>query len=597
MAQAFDPFAKPELINKTARFRDINSLDLVYEGKQYEGRPDWWTGKSGRNSSEAPLRERKPCIIYKLPKASVQQVVRFLFGDKRFPSISIESVKPEPKEQPDIEGLPERPEPLEPSEDPNYPLLERPEADALSGWIGKLIECANVEPMMRAIAAKAIACKTAVAVVEVDRGEFKITLPRPQDCWAKFADDKPDHEVERLLWCYEFDKEVAGEDGAPVIKRHIFRREWDAANVYIYDDVALEHGKPVEWGTPTTTKHGLSFCPVLWFRNEPEYASGMDGRGLYEDLHDEFEALDMALSRRHQGIIYLGTPQIVETGVEEGDGPDPTGRKAVTPGYGGRAEFAVAPKARRIAPDAVWTYEGKDVTVSLLETSGKAFEVGTNHVNDIRSRLLETMGIVLTSMADTVSRVSTGAEMSARFLALAHAPLIALVQEYRHAWWPNGLRPLLLMLMRMTVELAESNQAILVPGTVDAVKILEKFKSDDGKWLGPQMRPHWGKFFEPSNSELKEGVDAAVAGKTGNVISSRTAVEFAAHDFGVDNVEVEMDEIEADKVTAVAKQQEQLESEIAMLSEAQPNEAPGAVPKVPKPAKPKPAAKKPAKKA
>ncbi len=591
MAQAFDPFAKPELINKTARFREINALEKIYEGRQYDGRPDWWTGRKGNHGEPVPLRERKPCITYKLPKASVQQVVRFLFGEKRFPKVTVSAVKEEPREQPDIEGLPEKPEPLERSPDPNFPELERPEADLLNDWIAKLIEHANLEPMMRAIACKAVACKSAAVVVEVDRGEFKLTLPRPQDCWAKFADDDPNHEVERLLWCYEFDKEVAAEDGTPTHKRHVFRREWDAKSVYVYDDVPLEHGKPIVWGQPVETPHGLTFCPVLWIRNEPEYGEGQDGRSLIEDLGEEFEALDMALSRRHQGIIYLGVPQLVETGVEAGDGPSADGRKSGTPGYGSGAagEYKVAPPARRIAPDSVWTYEGKEVDVKLLETSGKAFEVGTAHVNDIRSRLLETMGVVLTSMADTVSRVSTGAEMSARFLALAHAPLIALVQEYRHAWWPYGLRPLLLMLMRMTLELAGSNQQILVPGTQDAVKLLGKFKSSDGKWLGPQMRPHWGRFFEPSNAELKEGAEAAVTAKDGNVVASRTAVEFVAHDFGVDNVEAELDAIEADKVTAVAKAQEQLEAETEVLAKVQP---PGAAPKPPGVPK-KPTPKKP----
>lgn len=589
MAQAFDPFAKPELLNKTARFRDINALESIFEGKQYEGRPNWWTGKKGDRGDAVPLRERKPCIVYKLPKASVQQVSRFLFGEKRFPKISVSSVREEPKEQPELEGLPEPPEPLERKPDANFPELERPEADFLSEWIGKLVEFGNIEPMMRAIAVKAIACKTAVVVVEVDRGEFKLTLPRPQDCWARFVDGDPTHEVERLLWCYEFDKEVADEAGKPVCKRHIFRREYDATNVYLYDDVELRQGRDVEWGTPMAVPHGLSFCPVLWIRNEPEYGVGIDGRSLFEDLGEEFEALDMALSRRHQGIIYLGVPQLVETGVQPDDGPSEDGRKAGTvgtPGYGSQPEYKVAAPARRIAPDSVWTYEGKDVDVKLLETSGKAFEVGTAHVNDIRSRLLETMGIVLTSMADTVSRVSTGAEMSARFLALAHAPLIALVQEYRHAWWPYGLRPLLLMLMRMTLELGGSNQAVLIPGTADAIELLKKFKTADGKWIGPQMAPHWGRFFEPSNAELKEGAEAAVTAKDGNVISARTAAEFVSHDFGVDNVEIELDEIEADKVTAVAKQQEQLEAETAVLAKAQTSGASAPAAKPPKTKKP-----------
>lgn len=532
MAKAFDPFSKPELLSKTTRHRELTKLDALYCGKQYEGRPNWWTGKFREGDEERPLRERKPCVIYKLPKAAVQQVVRFLFGDKRFPKISAET-----------------------SEDTEegYPAISNDDAETLSEWIASLIEHGNVQPNTRAIATKAVACKTAVVVLEVDRGNFRVVLPRPQDCFARFEDDDPTHPVTRLLWCYEFDKEVADEHGLPVTKRHIFRREWDATSVYVYDDAEIKHGQEVEWPAPTVTSHGLSFCPVLWLRNEAEYSSGIDGESLIADLGDEFEALDMALSRRHQGIIYLGAPQLVETGVEPGDGPDASGRKAIgevgthVTKHGGKA-----PRARRVAPDCVWTYEGKDVDVKLIETSGKAFEVGTNHVNDIRSRILETMGVVLTSMADTVNRVTVGAEMSARFLALAHAPLIALVQEYRHTWWPHGLRQILSMMMRMTVELSKSGQRVMIPGTETALPVLQKFVVN-GEWVTPRMTPHWGKFFEPSASELKEGVDAAVAGKDGRVISETTAIEYCAQDFGIDSVETEIEEIEGDKAEAEQK--------------------------------------------
>lgn len=534
---SLDLFARPELIAQTARFREIEKLEKVYRGKQYDGRADWWTGKHKPGDEEVPLRERKPCIIYRLPKAATEQVVRFLFGEKRFPKISFEVNE----------------------DDSTFPGMSVDDASALQKWMSLAIEHAQVQPGMRAIAKKAISCKTAVVIVELDEGKFRLTIPRSQDCHAQFKDGSPDKPVEKLVWCYQFDKEVADETGAPKEKRHIFRREWDAQNVYVYEDVELIPGKPIAWGAPTVTPHGLSFCPVLWIRNESEHCEGVDGESLYEGLIEEFEALDMSLSRRHQGIIYLGAPQLVETGVEPGDGPDATGRKAGPEGYSGGAggEYAVAPKARRIAPDSVWTYEGEKVSVDLVETSGKAFEVGTAHVNDIRSRVLETMGVVLTSMADTVSRVTTGADMSARFLALAHAPLIALVQEYRHTWWPKGLKPLLSMMMRMTYEATKANQVVAIPGTEKVSDILARFATGDG-WQDPIMTAHWGKFFDPSSQEISTSVDAVVKAKEGKLISHETAVEFNSHDFGVDSVETEMEEIEADETKAIERETAEL---------------------------------------
>lgn len=531
-----DLFSRPELIPRTARFREIEKLDKVYEGKQYEGRPDWWTGKRSPNDDEAPLRERRPCIIYKLPKAATEQVVRFLFGEGRFPKISFEIN----------------------ADDKNFPGVNEAEASLLQSWTATLIESANVQPTIRALAKKAIACKTAVAVVELDDGKFRVLMPRPQDCHAQFENGDPSKPVERLVWCYQFDKEVADDRGEPVCKRHLFRREWDTDAVYVYDDVEMVPGKPISWGSPTVTPHGLSFCPVLWMRNETDHCEGVDGESIYEDLLEEFEALDMTLSRRHQGIIYLGAPQLVETGVEAGDGPDATGRKAVTPGYGAGAAHSVAPRVRRIAPDSVWTYEGEKVDVKLIETSGKAFEVGTAHVNDIRSRALETMGVVLTSMADTVSRVTAGADMSARFLALAHAPLIALVQEYRPTWWASGLRPLISMMMRMTQEATRDGQIVSIPGTEKVSNILKRFHSELG-WNDPIMTAHWGKFFDPSTSEIKTSVEATLKAKDGKLISHETAVEFNSHDFKVDSVEKEMSEIEQDETKSNERETAELQ--------------------------------------
>ena len=527
-----DFFQRPELLCKTARYRRIGTLDRVYEGRQYDGRPNWWTGQHKPGDKEVPLRERKPCVIYKLPKAAVRQVVNFLFGEGRFPKISLEVS----------------------AGDSGYPALNEEEATQLSKWISAAIEAASIQTNIQAIAERAIATGSAPVVIELIEGSYKFSFPRAQDSWAEFVNDTPERGVRRFVWCYEYQEERIDRGGAVVSVTMMFRREWDEKNVYVFEPVEIKPGVDLAWGTPETKPHGLSFCPVVWIQNEPEYAESIDGISLIADLEDEFEALDMALSRRHQGIIYLGAPQIVETGVEEDDGPSADGRRAGPAGFSGEGPgYRVTDKARRIAPDSVWTYQGKDVDVKMLETSGKAFEVGTAHVNDIRSRVLETMSVVLTSMTDTLGRVTNGAEMSARFLALAHAPLIALVQRYRQSWWPKALRPVLDMMLRMAVEVSASNQVVLVPGTESVTKIASRFAAD-GQWTPVRMTAKWGRFFDPSSSEIKTSTEAAAKAKDKSLISHETAVEFVAHDYSIDSVEEELREIAKDQTTAVSNE-------------------------------------------
>jgi len=545
---AYDPFAKPEHLSAMQRYREIDRLDRIFRGKQYDGRPDWWNGKDSRGNV-VPLRERRPCIRYKLAAAATNQVVRFLFGDKRFPKVSVPFDNPEtPLKDGDV------------SED---------ESKQLDAWLDELIESAKLQPRMRAAARMGISRKTAVMVFEVVDGEVSVQMPRPQDCYAKFEADDPSKPVVALVWCYEFDKEVTDKQGRPVCERHYFRREWSETETIVYDDVKKVIGKEVEWGNPRRQPHGLKFCPVLWIRNDSEEARSVDGCGLYEGLEEDLEALDMTLSRRHQGVVYFGAPQPYETGVEPGDGPEGDTTAGVG-GYSPAGEVKhgeVVGGKRKIAPESMWTYAGENVNVALLETTGKAFEVGTLHVNDIRSRCLESMGVVLTSMSDTVSRVTTGAEMSAKFLALAHAPLIALTQEYRHTWWPHGLKAALSMLMRMVVDLAGSNQTINVTGTEEIVKLLSGFYGKEGKWRCPRLEPKWGQFFEPSSTEVKSTVDAAKVAKESGFICAKTGIQRVAPDFGVDDIQAEREAIEQEHEEAEEKAAERARNETAALHE------------------------------
>ncbi len=560
MASAFDPFAAPEHLSAMARYRSIDRLDRIFEGTQYEGRPDWWTGVHKEGEDPVPVQRRKPCIRYKLAAAATHQVVRFLFGDERYPKV----VVPYDDEETDAkEGD-----------------VTEEQSKQIERWIDDLTEAANLKPVVRSWACRGIACKTSVLIVELIQGRFRFKQPRPQDCYAEFANGDPRDAVLRFVWCYEFDKEVVDpQTSRPRLERYYFRRDWDTRNVTIYPEIKKELGKRVEWYPERVEPHGLSFCPVLWARNDAEDLDSIDGRGLYEGLESDLEALDLTLSRRHQGVIALGTPQPFETGVEEGDGPGQSEPKGAVGGFAsGTAESATGihgkaePRGRRTAPDLMWTYQGRQVSVGLLETSGKAFEVGTNHINDIRSRCLETMGVVLTSMADTVSRVTSGAEMSAKFLALAHAPLIVLVQEYRHTWWPHAMSALLSMCMRMTAEVTRSGKAVAVVGTDQIAGLLQSFLTPEG-WKTPRMTPKWGRFFEPSSQEVQTNVEASIKAKDGGLIQPKTAVQQVAHDFGVDDIQAEIKAIEEKQA-----EEKQAEDELLEIARGTGKGAPGRSP-------------------
>ena len=564
MADAkFDPIKRPDLIKETDRHHDICRLRAYYDGKQYDKRPDWWTGLDG-NGNQVPLRERKPCVVYGLPKAAAGQVVRFLFGDGRFPGVNV----PCRKEDDDADDAEEQGAPTPPPADLEALELDEESAEDVQRWLVEFIEKSCLKQRLKALARTGVACRTSVAVMSLRGGRYKFDMPRPEDCWPRFRNDDPSDDVVELAWCYEFEKNIL-ENGKVRKKRFWFRRAWDAQNHYIWPDLEKKLGVDPQWGAPQVIPHGLGFCPVIWTRNSTDSAGeDIDGESIYEGLFDQFDALNFAYSQRHRGIFYLGVPQPYETGVDEDDGPEATGRKAGPVGYsqGGGAPDASRPgaqqpAARRMAPDEVWSYQGKDVKVGLIETTGVAFEVATKHVDDIRSRACEEMGVVLASMHDTTGRVTTGAEMSAKFLALAHAPLIALVGELRHCWWADALEPILSMAMRMCAVL--DGKGILIPGSQRVSKLLKPFiqvtqtvdeegdERDVQTWMAPKLEPLWGRYFEPSAQEVQQGVTAANLAVDGGLISKERGARYVADDFGVEDVDRELDAIEAEKAESL----------------------------------------------
>ncbi len=569
---------KPENIRKLPRYKELAELQAYFESKQYDGRPDFWSGTKHDGDAPVPLRLRKPCIIYPLPKAASQQVVRFMFGDRKFPQLKVE-----------------------PQKDDAYAqlTLTAEEAETLAHGLVDIIENGGFKSTIRALAVRGLSERTAVGILAIKKGRFAVDLAHAKDCYPVFQNDDPNDELLSVTWCYQYDLVKETPEG-PKKELTWFRRDVDATSYLQYPPIKVEPNKPdVDWGTPTVTPHDYGFCPVLWIRNlsEDGERGNIDGASLYEGLGDQFDALNFALSQRHRGINFFGTPQPYETGVEDGDGPEADGNKTGPIGYskasdgrgaeiergGGRQSQGVSKtRARRMAPDRIWSYEGTQVTVGLIETTGKAFEVATLHVKDIRERALEAMSVVLAGMEQFTSG---GGEMNAKFLVLAFAPLLNLVAELRDAtWWPNGLQALLSMALRILAK--TKGEGIVMPKAKILAELVTRFevltttdgpqgKREENVWMLPKITPVWGDAFDPSNAEVTEAVTSAVTAKEGGLIPQKQATQYVATYFGIDDVDAAVEEL-------VAKADEDAAKALEAAEAAKPD--PAAVPAAGQPA-------------
>lgn len=563
---------KPEEICQTQRYAELCKLTAYLDGCQYNGKPDFWTGENGKGEI-VPLRERAPCVVYPLPRAAVNQAVRFTFGEGRFPNIKCEEVEAHQAVAP---GL----------------TLSAEEAEQVSSFVSELVEAGHLKSAMRMLQRRGCAARTGVAVLSFQHGKPCIDMPHAKDCWPTFVDGAVGGDVAQMVWCYQFQKLIRNKAGKLEYKAHYFRRDFTADAIDVYRDAPIEPNQDVKWVLERRDVHGLGFCPVKWIRNLPEEHGGdIDGRSLYDGLEDEFDALNFALSQRHRGLAFFGTPQPWETGVEQGDGPGqpartampqaavPAGWKGEGGGWSGEGAqmgpFGVNPKgpsraARPTGPDNMWSYRGDTVKIGLLETTGKAFEVATGHVIDIRSRLLEAMDVIL---LDPTTVAGKG-DLSAKALALMYAPLLALVDELRDCWWDFGLGAILGMFLRMVAKLG--GQGVLVPGAEQVAKILARFEVQlDGEtlWMPPKLTPVWGDYFSPSNEEMQMGVLTAVGAKDAGLVTKESAARFVAGYFGVEDVDEELEEQAAQAEEQMVQQADQMGAEAKAVADAQPPEA------------------------
>lgn len=537
---------RPDLNCKTERYRKLSRLGAYYAGTQYVGRPDFWTG----GDEAVPLRERAPCVVYPLPKAATNQATRFLFGEGRYPSIAAD-----PVDEGDLFTL---------SED---------EADRITQCLTALEKQARLRSVMRQLARRGLSTGTAAASIELRKGRFCVTCYHAKDCIPVFADCEST-ELESLTICYEFDKLTQTPDGVSYV-RSWFRRDITAEDFIVYEDEPVKSGEEPRWrvNTAETVHHGLGFCPAAWIKNLADDGE-QDGQSLYEGLEDEFDALNLALSQRHRGLVYFGTPQAYETGVDDGERPGAPARTArplrAREGAGEGIEgsaFGVTKKARKKAPDEIWSYRAPDVKLGLLETSGKSFEVATMHVLDVRARILEAIDVVLLDP----STVAGKGDISAKALSYLYAPLLALVDELRECWWTFGIERIQGLMLRMIAKLG--GRGVLISGATEVASILQRFSVNIGGeavWVAPPLTPTWGDYFSPSNGEIKEATETA-AKASGVLVSKKTATKYVAPYFGVSDPDAEAEELEAEAGEAMAAEHE-AQAELVKAAGDEPDE-------------------------
>lgn len=505
--------------NLSARAKRLANFERYVDGTQYQGLPDWF-------SDTKPLWERAPCIVYPIVKAAIDSNSDLLLGDGRYPAARVDG-------------------------------LSGDEAELFEKAVSKVGQQARLKAAAREVFTAGQGCGSACAVFGVRGGRLFIDTLLARWCEPQLAADGT---VLSLEVRYPYLAIERTRDGEKWVCK-LYRRRIDAVEDVTFEPVeAKTDGTEPRWTPETTVKHGLGFCPVVWFPHLKGCAAinDFDGSAIHEHLTDEIRAHDFALSQRHRAALYAGDPQWTEIGVEPGFNPTAEGRKAELPastfGRPGEASTGAwlsqnagpASKARKKSPGTVWQYGGKnpEVKVELHTLPGDALKALDDHARDLRNKINESLGVVFVDLEGLPNE----SRISGRALESARARQLDRVNYYRSDFGDRFLLPALGMLLRIARQVGLK---------IEGLDVVEKVSAEETwSWHCPPIDLVWGDYFKPSGEEEQLIMQAAAAAKEAGIATTRILVEKLRSILGIRDVDSYMDELKKEQDEAMKREQE-----------------------------------------
>jgi len=467
-----------------ARARRLTRNEAVWKGLRYEleARPSFW-------STDVPLAERAPCVVYPIARSAGQRVIALVFGEGRFPAFG---------------------------------------NDALAA----IVAAARLRLRMREVMEQGLATGSACVLCAIRDGRLCVELIPAK--WAM-----PTLDVHGRVQSLDIRYRYPDGDGW-----YWYRRTITPEADTVYEPAPVTDKAP-EWVVAQSVPQP-GFVPAVWVRNEPDPTqAGIDGCAFAEGLEDELEALDFALSMRHRTARYNGDPLTVRVQGESDADDDVRGemgreqdpRAGTFTGWAAGVAGAIANAMRPALKKA----PGRIVTVSrggdmkLVESSGSGAAMLANDADDLRRKILETLGVVMAD-PETVS-----ANASAALQKALYAPMLARCDGYRETYG-EVLREIVRVFVRLLVSPEVRGTLVHVDGWPAMLPALDALGADAAIPLA------WGEYFDPTPADVQAGV-AAMSQATGGraVISQRRAVEYLASLVGTKDVEAEFAEIVSDE--------------------------------------------------
>jgi hypothetical protein len=478
--------ARVARLAESERYRELEALEALWKGLQYDGRPSFW-------DTDTPLHERAPCVRGHCAEIAATSLIPLVFGEGRFPALTVGNGGP------DLAGITLSPE----------------ESKALATVVEAVVAQAKLRLRMREGLEHGLMARTCVFVCSLRASRLRVDIIPAKWCTPTF-DSNDDDRVIALDIRYRY---ASRDDQGRLVHMWYRRTITETQDVTFQPALCDVDGYDPEWVPDPAKTFALEFCPVKWVRNLPKAgrAGDIDGSALFEGKSAEVKAIDLALSMHHRNAIYNGDPKMLITGASPGDLTGDVGREAMrtdVPGFswfsqvGSMVSGVFKPRttgggsAIKMAPGKPLFLPKDGADGKLLESSGAGAKILEDDAEGNEKRLFDAVGVVKINPADI------GSNATGEFLKKLAAPMLAVCDDLRECWG-DALIGVVGMCLRLLTTQAARSEGVFLPGASEAQTFLGRFlvpTRHGVRWFDPPFALAWGPYFEPSQQERQSAV-------------------------------------------------------------------------------------------
>lgn len=525
------------------RFIHLDALQRLLDSTIYRILPFPYEQEENGVNNYIDLRERRPAVIYNMPKIIVDQTAALTFGESHAPSVRIA----------DTDAMTDNPEKITDTHEAFERVVEALDLDAV---------------MLEAMRRGSVGSVVVVLRQMPDKAPY-LDLLDGKYC-TPFFDPEDPRKLKTLDYIYSVtveDLRLAGYDisSYDVKKQPYFIKQTFALSGTLVS-LPLEQKRYEKLGEKVPNENGagestvqwqkddersytnpFSFFPAHWIRNL-EQRGNIDGACTFECVTDITIEISYLLSQIGRGYHYTADPLLVQTS----KGPMTTiplgGPNFEEGGDGtGESQPMVKSPARKLVlpPDSDAKY--LDIAAAGLVGAGK-------HVSQLREYGLEVLSGMKSEAKDE------GGTQSGRALHLMHQALVWLVERFRTSYGVRGYLPVLRMVLTGLQE-----RTLVIPIVDEYLELLDPEQA---------LRLMWQPWSAPSGNDMKaelEGLSIA-AGSTNNfpkaILPDTVIAQKAAAVIGISDqnrVAAELQQAQAKEKPVTPR--DQLDAQVQMHTE------------------------------